>query len=323
MRRGGLAQTERLGEHRSAEFCCDCVSASLRPSASRAFASRMVDQFLLLTALRQADLDLAAVFQRERFGEQRSILDLVREEDAARRRLVVIELREERTEHLARFERAVGTREIGAVAPVLAGAEEEHLDAGVPAPADTRRTRPLLHAARIDPLAGLGRRERRQRSRNAAARSKSSASDACSISPQARPAPPGFCRRGTLRLAHQFGIVGVRNLAGAGRRAALDLMQQARPRPAHVHGVRAGADQERALQRGDGPADRLRGGKRPVVVAGLAARPAMLGVIGGVSSAVITIYGNDLSSRRSTLKRGRSRLIRFASSSSASVSVAV
>ena len=33
--------------------------------------------------------------------------------------------------------------------------------------------------------------------------------------------------------------------------------------------------------------------------------------------------GNDLSSRNSTLKRGRSRLIRLASSSSASVSVLV
>ena len=50
------------------------------------------------------------------------------------------------------------------------------------------------------------------------------------------------------RLAHQFVIVVGRDLAGAGRRAALDLEQQAGPRAAFEHRIRTGADQEGALQ---------------------------------------------------------------------------
>src|SRR3984893_5913077 len=86
----------------------------------------------------------------------------MRKENAARRRLVVIELRQERAQHFARFKRAIGTREVGAIAPVLPGAEEEYLDARVPALlvyADSIR---LVDAARIDALVRLHRRERRK-----------------------------------------------------------------------------------------------------------------------------------------------------------------
>src|SRR5213075_656535 len=90
-----------------------------------------------------------------------------------------------------------------------------------------------------------------------------------------------------------------------------------------VHGVGARADQERALECRDGAMHRLRGGERAVVVARLRTRAAVLHDHRRRVPPVIRMYGNDLSSRSSTLKRGRSRLIRFASSSSASVSVAV
>ena len=77
------------------------------------------------------------------------------------------------------------------------------------------------------------------------------------------------------RLAHQFVIIGRRNLAGAGPRAALDLEQQARPGPAFEYSVRAGADQERALQGGDGAVHRPDRGERSVIVAGAGAGAAM------------------------------------------------
>ena len=96
----------------------------------------------------------------ERLGQQRALLDLVREEDAARARLVVVELREERAQHLAGRERAVGLREIGAIAPVLAGAEEEHLDAVEAAVLMDGEHVGLLDAARIDALLRLDRRQR-------------------------------------------------------------------------------------------------------------------------------------------------------------------
>ena len=96
----------------------------------------------------------------ERLGQQRALLDLVRDEDAARARLVVVELGEECAEHLAGARRAVGLGKIGAVAPVLAGAEEEHLDAAEAAVlVDGEHVR-LFDAARIDALMRLHRRER-------------------------------------------------------------------------------------------------------------------------------------------------------------------
>ena len=77
-------------------------------------------------------------------------------------------------------------------------------------------------------------------------------------------------------LAHQLGVSGEIDLLGAGRRAALDLMQQARPRAALEKAVRAGAQQERALQRRDGAVDRPHRGERPVIAALARARAAML-----------------------------------------------
>ena len=53
-------------------------------------------------------------------------------------------------------------------------------------------------------------------------------------------------------------------------------MQQARPRAAFEKAVRAGAQQERALQRRDGAVDRPHRGERPVIAALARARAAML-----------------------------------------------
>jgi hypothetical protein len=89
----------------------------------------------------------------------------VRQQDEFRRRLVVVELREERAQHLFRREGFLRAREIGAVAPVLPGAEEEHLDAGIAALLMDGEHVGLLHGARIDALLRLDRRQRARRSR--------------------------------------------------------------------------------------------------------------------------------------------------------------
>src|SRR5208283_1573389 len=93
----------------------------------------MRDQILLLAALRRQNLDFATALGAQRLGEQRPVLDIVRDQDQARRRLVVVELREERREDFAGAERPVGLGKIGAISPVLSGAEKEHLDAAEPA----------------------------------------------------------------------------------------------------------------------------------------------------------------------------------------------
>ena len=80
----------------------------------------------------------------------------------------------------------------------------------------------------------------------------------------------------SVRLAHQFGVAGKIDLAGAGRRAAADLVEQAGPGAALEERVGAGADQERALQRRDGAVDGAGGGERPEIAPGPGLRAAML-----------------------------------------------
>ncbi len=77
-------------------------------------------------------------------------------------------------------------------------------------------------------------------------------------------------------LVHQFGIAGKIDLAGAGARAAADLIEQARPGAAFEKTVGAGADQKRALQRRDGAIDGAGVGERPEIAPRPRLRAAML-----------------------------------------------
>ena len=105
-------------------------------------------------------LTCAAGALAERRFEQRPLLEIVREQDQLRRRLVVVELGEEGAEHRAGLEPLVGAREIGAVAPVLAGAEEEHLDAGLAAVLMDGEDIRLFEGLRVDALMALDVGER-------------------------------------------------------------------------------------------------------------------------------------------------------------------
>ena len=86
----------------------------------------------------------------------------MRDEDQPRHRLVVVELRDEAIEHLFDGERAIGLRKIGAVAPVLARAEEEHLDARLAAVLVGGENVGFLDAFRVDRLIGGDVRQRPQ-----------------------------------------------------------------------------------------------------------------------------------------------------------------
>jgi hypothetical protein len=79
----------------------------------------------------------------------------VRQEEQTRAGLVVVELGEEGTQHLGRLQRRIGLGEIGAVAPVLPGAEEEHLDAALAALLVDGEDVRLLDALRVDALVRL------------------------------------------------------------------------------------------------------------------------------------------------------------------------
>ena len=161
MRRGGRGRPKVSASCRS-NFCCDEVSASLRPSASRALASACSIRSFFSPRCGSEISTLWPLLVASASASSAAVLDLVRDQDQARRRLVVVELRQERRQHFARPERAVGLGKIGAVAPVLPGAEEEHLDAGEAALLVHGKDVGLLDAARIDALVRLDRRQRRQ-----------------------------------------------------------------------------------------------------------------------------------------------------------------
>ncbi len=176
---------------------------------------------------------------------------------------------------------AVGPGKIGAIAPVLAGAKEEDLDAEKAAVLEDRENIRLLDIARIDVLVRLHGRQRREPIAQYGGaleieRLGRLVHFACEIFLYgAAPA-----RQELLRLPHQLVIGGARYLARAGRRAALDLVEQARSRAAVEHGVRAGPDQEGALQRRDGAVHGVDGRERPEIVAFAVARPPMLQDLG-------------------------------------------
>src|SRR5262249_43743833 len=86
---------------------------------------RMVDELLLLAAGRACHFNLAAALGGECLRQQLAFREGMRDQNDARRRLVVVELRQERTQHLAGVEAAVGLGKISAVTPVLTLPAEE------------------------------------------------------------------------------------------------------------------------------------------------------------------------------------------------------
>jgi len=150
-------QVESLGKL-SEELLLRARLGEFPPERFARISECMLDQILLLAALRLRDFDLVAGFCAERFGKQRAILDVVRDQDQPRRRPLVIELAEKRGENFFRSDRAIGFGKIGAVAPVLSGAEEEDLDAGKSALLMHGKNVGLFDAARIDALMRLDRR---------------------------------------------------------------------------------------------------------------------------------------------------------------------
>src|SRR6185312_7689207 len=171
----------------------------------------------------------------------------------------------------------VGLREIGAIAPVLPGAEEEHLDAGVAAVLVHGEDVRLLERARIDTLVRLDRRQR----------GEAIAEDRRVLEVERlgrivhRPGQFLLHRLAVageefVGLAYQLRIAGKIDLARARRRAALDLMEQARPRAALEERVRARAQKERALQRIDRAIDRAGRRERAVIMSRPRARAAAL-----------------------------------------------
>ena len=243
----------------------------------------VIHQLLLLAALGRGDLDLVAHANAQGLGQHIAILDLVGEQHEARGGLIRIELRQKGVEHLARRQAAVGAGVIGTVAPVLEGAEKEHLNGELSGLIGDGEDVGFLGVARIDSLLALNGRERR----DAVAQARG-ALEFQRLGGRAhvlrQPVAHGAALAGEKvpGLLHQQAVILFRDLAGAGSRATLDLPEQAGPRAVLVIAVRAGAQEEGPLQGVQRAVDRPDAGEGAEEVALAIARAAMLGELGRV-----------------------------------------
>ncbi len=271
-----MRQAEAFGQRRQ-ELALRGRLGELAAKGLARIGERVVDQVLLLAAVGQQDLDLVAALDRKRFRQELPLLERMRHHDEPRARLVVVELAEERAQHLARTDRTVGPGEVGPVAPILAGPEEEDLDAAEAAFLMDREDVGLLDVARVDALMRLHRRQRGEAvAIDRGAFEVERARRLLHFDGQLLLHGPAAARQEGIGLAHQLGIFGVVDLARAGARAALDLKQETRPGPALEEAVGAGAQQEGALQRRDGAVDRPDRSEWTVIMPGTAVRPAVL-----------------------------------------------
>ncbi len=150
-----LGQLKGLGKSRQQARLRGSLG-ELPPMRLAGIGIHVIDEILLFPALRHADRNLVAGLYRQRSGQQ--ILQLHGTADSRMSRgdgFVVIKLGEEGVEHFRCAELRICLGEIGLVAPVLAGPEEEDLDAGKPALVMDREDIGFLDASRVDALVAL------------------------------------------------------------------------------------------------------------------------------------------------------------------------
>ncbi len=80
----------------------------------------MVEHLALGAARRPVECDLAPGLDRQRLGDQRLLGQRMADQHGRRRRLVVVELADERGQHIGRLEAALMAREIGPIAEIAA-----------------------------------------------------------------------------------------------------------------------------------------------------------------------------------------------------------
>jgi len=125
-------------------------------------------------------------------------------------------------------------------------------------------------------------------------------------------------------LVDDGAVLGLVDAAYARRRAAFDLVLQAGPGARREYAVRAGAQRKGALQGIERAVDRGGRGEGAEIFVGRIAHAAMLGELRPLGILADDDIGETTCRRAaSTLKRGRKRLIRLFSSSSASASLPV
>ena len=264
---GRFGQVEGLGQP-AQQFGLGRRLGHLAGKALAGVAQGRADQLCLLTPLRHGDLDLAAGLLGQRLGHEIRVVQSVAEQQKLRRLAVGVELADEGLDDLRGVLLAAKARIVVVVAPVLVRPDEEHLHAGLPAFHVKRDDIRLLGGLGVDPLGRLD------------------------LGQCPYPVPQGggalelhrfrgglhlggklfLHRRGLAReeprgVADEAGILLFRDVTHARRAAALDLVEQARPRAAFERGVRAVPQQEDLLQLVQRPVHGTGAGEGTVVVA--------------------------------------------------------
>ena len=199
-----------------------------------------------------------------------------------RDRLVVVELADEGGHDRRVGVALVDAREVGAVAPVLAGAEEEHLHAGLAALGAEGEDVGLLHRLGID----LGVLGDRGQGADAVAQPRGLfelhlVGRGLHLFAQRGHHRAALAAQERLGLVDQAAVVLQRHQPDAGGGAAADLVQHARPGAALVDAVGARPQQERLLQGVEGAGDRPGAGEGAEVVALDRVGAAVLAQLGG------------------------------------------
>ena len=159
------------------DFAWVVVSARRRSSASSALRRAWRISFAVVAALRHSIVTLRPARSRQRLGEQFRLGQLAVDQDAPRRRHLLVELDQEAGQHLRLGHVGGVRREEAAVAPILAAADEEGLDRTSSRPCRrARRCRRRRAPRRGSPgcpgcrSARAAGRDRRRRARNPAPR---------------------------------------------------------------------------------------------------------------------------------------------------------
>ena len=263
----GAVQAERVGDP-GQELRLGRALAHLPPQRLARVGQRVLDQLALLAADRPGDLYLAAALQSEGFGEQLALGGLHIGQDQLGDRLIVVELAQEGAHDVGVLVGLVDAGKVGAVAPVLASPEEEHLHAGLAALGEEGEDVRLVHSLRVDLLL-LGDGSQRPDA-VAKARGALELHLLCRrrhLFGQARDHRPALAPQEGLGLVHQAAVVLQADQPGAGGCATLDLVQHARPRAALVDAVRTGPQQEGLLQRVQRPVDGAGAGEGAEIIA--------------------------------------------------------
>ena len=237
----------------------------------------LIHQAAAIPPLRHRQRDLIPRALAQRLGQQPAFRQIAVEQDRPRRRHLLIELGQERGEHLV-LGHVGGVRGKEApVPPILPATDEERLHADHPVLRRQREHVGVADPLGIDRLTALDEGQRLQPVAQHGGQFEVHAlGRRLHLLAQLGLHPGRLARQEILGVADQFGIAARVDPPDARRRASLDLVQQARPVARLEEAVGARAQQEQLLERVQRVVDRSRAGERAVVIALGAPCAAML-----------------------------------------------